>query len=501
VESTSNYEQLPKENLVSILAEKDHEIEEQQHEIEKLQNIIRNANKREFGKKSEKLSREQVELFSFDEEELPAETEVEQTAVKEHKRIKRGRKPLPADIPRERIEYEPEELSCSCCGAELTKIGEEITEELEYVPASYKVIEHVKIKRACKSCKSAGVQTGELPPSVQPLERSRPGAGLLSHIILSKYADHLPLYRQEQMFLRDGIVLSRKRMCDWIEAVVELLFPLWRALKKEVLSYPYVQADETSIKVRDLEVLKDKQKLFTGYFWAVHAPPDLAFFEYHPSRASDSAKEVLKDFKGVVQTDAYAGYNAVVLPDDVQRLACMAHIRRKFIENQKFASKPASQIIQQIAKLYKLEEKWKDLEPEEKLARRQSKAEPVFDELFQMIEKSSQSLLPKNGLQDALKYALKQKEQMKLYLSNATYHIDNNPIERQIRPIALGRKNFLFAGSHDGAKRAAVLYSLLATCKLNKVNPGEWLTDVLRRIPAHPINQISDLLPHRWKND
>ena len=492
MESTSNYEQLPKSDLVSILAEKD-------HEIAKLQNIIRNANKRQFGKKSEKLTREQVELFSFDEEEQ-AEPELEETSVKEHRRqIKRGRKPLPADLPRERVEYEPEEMSCSCCGAELTKIGEEITEELEYVPASYKVIEHVRIKRACKSCKSAGVQTGELPPSVQPLERSRPGAGLLSHIILSKYADHLPLYRQEQMFLRDGIVLSRKRMCDWIEAVVELLFPLWRALKKEVLSYPYVQADETSIKVRDLEVLKDKQKLFTGYFWAVHAPPNLAFFEYHPSRAAESAKEVLKDFKGVVQTDAYAGYNAVVLPDDVSRLACMAHIRRKFIENQKFASKAANQIIQQIAKLYKLEKKLKELEPEEKLARRQSKAEPVFDELFQMIEKSSQSLLPKNGLQDALKYALKQKEQMTLYLSNGAFHIDNNAIERQIRPIALGRKSYLFAGSHDGAKRAAVLYSLLATCKLNQVNPRGWLTDVLRRLPAHPINQVQELLPHRWK--
>jgi hypothetical protein len=304
------------------------------------------------------------------------------------------------------------------------------------------------------------------------------------------------------MFLRDGITLSRKRMCDWTQRVVDEYFSLlWQELKAEVLSFPYVQADETSIKVRDLEVLKAEQKLFTGYFWAVHAPPDLAFFEYHPSRASESAKEVLKDFKGVVQTDAYAGYNAVVLPEEVSRLACLAHIRRKFIENRKLAPATADQIIRQIAKLYELEKKCRNLEPQERLAQRQQKAAPLFEDLYELMAESSKRLLPKHGLQEALRYALKQKTQMELYLSNGNYYIDNNAIERQIRPIALGRKNYLFAGSHDGASSAAVLYSLLATCKLCGVNPRNWMTDVLRRIPAHPRNQLADLLPQRWKNN
>jgi hypothetical protein len=287
-------------------------------------------------------------------------------------------------------------------------------------------------------------------------------------------------------------------MCDWTKRVVDEYFSLlWQALKTEVLNFPYVQADETSIKVRDLEVLKSEQKLFTGYFWAVHAPPNLAFFEYHPSRASESAKEVLKDFKGVVQTDAYAGYNAVVLPEDVCRLACMAHIRRRFIEGRNFAPKAADPIIKQIAVLYKLEKKWKNLKPEERKLRREKESKPLFEKLYDLIQETSGKLLPKHGLQEALQYALKQKTPMELYLNDGDYHIDNNPIERQIRPIALGRKNYLFAGSHDGARKAAVLYSLLATCKLSGVNPREWMTDVLRRIAAYPRNQIADLLPHR----
>lgn len=499
----TNYTELPKENLISIINdqlssidEKNSIISDQQHEIAKLQNIITNANRRKYGKKSEKLVLEQEELFAFD---TPAEEpESSSVAVKPHKRtIKRGRKPLPEDLERERIEYEPEAKECEHCGRELVRIGEEVTKELDYIPAKYLVREHVKIKCACPHCKQ-GVLSGVLPPSVQPLERSRPGAGLLTQITISKYVDHQPLFRQEQIFARDGIILSRRRMCDWIERTVELLNPLWKALKVEVLSHPYVQADETSIKVRDLELLKEEHKLFTGYFWAVHAPPNLAFFEYHDTRASDAAKEVLKSFKGVVQTDAYAGYNEVVLPDAVQRLACMAHIRRKFIDGRNFAPAEADQIIKQIAVLYKLEKQWKKLEAKNRQAKRAKIAKPLFEKLYETISAISARLLPKHGLQDALKYALKQQSQMELYLSDGSFHIDNNPIERQIRPIALGRKNYLFAGSHDGARRAAVLYSLLATCKLNGVNPRIWLTDVLKRLPAYPINQVAELLPHRW---
>ena len=489
MESAGNYENLKKPELISIIIE-------QQREVEKLRHIIHAANRERFGKKSEKLNAEQCALFSF---EAPAQ-ELEKTTVKEHTReIRRGRKPLPASLPRERVEHEPEVRSCGCCGAELSKIGEEITEELEYVPAIFKVIEHVRIKRACPRCKE-GVFSGVIPAGAQPLERSRPGAGLLTHIVLSKYVDHLPLHRQEQIFLRYGIELSRKRMCTWIERVVDdYLVRLWRVLKAETLCRLYVQADETSIKVRDLELLAAEERFHQGYFWAVHGPPDLAFFEYHSSRAGESAQEVLAGFGGVVQTDAYAGYNPVLLPDKVVRLGCLAHIRRRFVDGRELAPADCDRVLKKIAELYDFERRWRGLSPSERTEKRQREAKPVFEALWEMMAKLSERLLPNHALQEGLRYALKQKEPMALYLTNGEYQIDNNAIERQIRPIALGRKNYLFAGSHEGARRAAILYSLLACCRLNRVNPRDWLTDVLRRLPAHPINRVADLLPHRWQ--
>lgn len=231
MESAKRYQECDKPELISIILE-------QQREVDKLRHIIKSANRQQYGKKSEKLSQEQCVLFSL---EASAESNPEPVTVKEHKRIPRGgAKPLPVDLPRERKEYEPQERTCKCCGMELAKIGEDITEELEYVPASFKVIEHARIKRACPRCQN-GVVQGSLPDGVQPLERSRPGAGLLTHIVLSKYVDHLPLYRQEQIFLRQGIVVSRQRMCDWVGGVSELLLRLWKALKTEVLARAYVQ--------------------------------------------------------------------------------------------------------------------------------------------------------------------------------------------------------------------------------------------------------------------
>lgn len=468
-----------------------------EREIAKLQNLIHTSNRKQYGKKSEKLNAEQRALFSF---ELPeGDAPPKKISVQGHTRISRGRKPLPADLPRERVEHEPESCICACCGKEMARIGEEITEELDYTPARFKVIEHVKIKRACPTCKDS-VVIGQLSASTQPLERSRPGAGLLAHIILSKYADHLPLYRQEEIFARHGIELPRQRMCDWIGRLVDEYFEkLWCLLKTEALSFSYVQADETTIKVRDLEVLSKSERLFTGYFWAIHAPPKLAFFEYHDTRASTAAKEVLQGFEGVAQTDAYAGYNPVLLPDKVTRLACMAHIRRKFIEARRTAPRECDRILVLIAKLYHLEEKWRELAAEQRTELRQTKAKPIFEKLQDELVSISAQLLPQHALQKALRYAISQRESMALYLINGEYKIDNNAIEARIRPIALGRKNYLFAGSHDGARRAAVLYSLLACCKLNKINPYDWFTDVLKRIPTHPINKLTKLLPHHWK--
>jgi len=483
------YESLEKSALISLIQDRD-------REIERLHVHLVNINRKTFVKKTERQEpSSQVELFAFEEASSTPKEEVKTVDIAAHKRQHRGRKPLPATLPTRREEHWPEQKECSQCGRELKKIGEEITRELEFIPAHFEVIEHAKIKCACPRCESEGVVTGTLPASVQPLAGARPGVGLLTHILVSKYVDHLPLHRLEQIFGRQGIAIPRQRMCDWLSGLTSYLEILWRLLKGEILGGDYVQADETYIKVRQIEIAG---QLLQGYFWAVHAPPNLAFFEYFDTRASEAAKEVLKGFLGKVQTDAYAGYNPVLLPEKVERIACLAHIRRRFIEHRGFAPPECDKLVRQIAKLYIMEATWKDLSPDERHLKRQAHARTELEKLYALFEELQTRLLPRHGLQEHLSYALNQREAMFRYLDDGRYQIDNNAIERQIRPIAIGRKNYLFAGSHDGARRAAVFYSLVATCKLNKVNPTLWLTDVLKRMPTMPRSRYPELLPHRW---
>jgi transposase len=493
VVSTSQYADI-QNNPAALLGV----LEQRDREIERLQVIVANTNRKLFVKKTERQapSSEQEELFTFEQPAPQNEPEPEVT-VPEHKRKKpSGRKPLAAELPRRRIPYYPENMTCTCCGGELQPFGEEITEELEYIPARFEVIEHAKIKCSCPRCKQ-GVAIGKLPPSVQPLAGARPGAGLLTAITVNKYVDHQPLARQEQTFARHGIIIARQRMCDWLAGVHEFLEILWRLLKKETLSFSYVQADETYIKIHEVEI---PRQFVQGYFWAVHAPPGkLAFFEYHDTRASEAAALVLKDYEGRVQTDAYAGYNPVLLPNKVERIACMAHIRRRFKENEGLAPPECNRVVKQISKLYALEDHWKNLTPEQRQVCRAKSARPELEKLFGIIAEVQAKLLPRHALhQAALNYAANQRECMFRYLEDGSYQLDNNAIERQIRPIALGRKNYLFAGSHDGARRAAVFYSLFATCKLNKVNPQTWLTHVLKTMPGLPAARHAELLPHRW---
>lgn len=471
-------------------------------EVEKLRQSLIYLKRQVFGQKSERVIVEddrQNPLFDIPAPEIPQT--IEKIRIAEHERIKRGRKPLPSDLPRERIEYEPEERTCSCCGAELVKTGEEITEEIERVPARIVIREHVKIKRACSKCKGAGVKAGEIPEGIIPLPGSRPGIGLLVYIIISKYVDHLPLYRLEGMFRREGIEISRQRMSDWLAAVVPKHFEfLYRALLGELIAENYLKADETHIKVQDPDC---HGALHDGYFWSLLSPlKKLALFSYNMSRSGDVAKELLKGFEGTLQSDAYAGYNPVIVPQRVSRIACMAHIRRKFYELRTVYVSECGHVISLIKKLYDVEAEAKKekLSFDARKSLRDERSRPVLDELYDYIEKLHQSMLPKAALQEVINYALGEKEQMYRYLENGIFEIDNNSIEREIRPIAIGRKNYLFAGSHDGAQRAAILYSLIASCRLNNVNPVLWFTDVLRRIQSYPVNRLSELLPHNWKS-
>ena len=488
-ETAPGYESLDKLGLISLLAERD-------EEISKLQHYLYLAKKEVFGPKSERrpLADERQEaLFSF--EPLP-ESKEEHVAVKEHSRIKRGRKPLPKHLPREETIHQPKETHCPSCNNELVEIGRETTEILEKIPAKLYVQEHVKVKKSCPCCKDA-VYSGSIPAGVQPLERRRPGPGLLADIIVRKFCDHLPLHRQEEIFLREGAEISRQRMSEWIgELCVTAFTLLHHALLKEILLAPYVQADETSLDVQDRSTDKN---LVTGWLWAVHKPPDLVYFHYAHSRAGEVPKVLFKDYHGVVQTDLYAGYDVIYLPEHCARVACMAHVRRKFVEIEKLAQKECGYVLTLISRLYKIERDIKTKDRKERLSARQERSKKILDELRAYLTIWRQRTLPKSPVTTAIDYVLCQWEEIERYTTAAEFEIDNNSIERQIRPIALGRKNWLFAGSHDGARHAAILYSLINTCKLNSVNPYEYLRDVIARIYSHPTSRIAELLPHRWK--
>ena len=467
-----------------------------------------------FGKRSEQLDDQRQEPL-FGQEELPEQEEpIKEIQVPAHTRHSRKRKPLPADLPRVRIEHEPENCDCSSCGKPMARIGEEITEQLETVPAKFSITEHVKVKRACQHCKSE-VAIGKLPAGAQIIKGSKAGASLIAQIIVSKYCDKSPLNRQEEIFARQGIDISRKRMCDWIGIVTERhLMPIWSAHKLELLKSNYVWADETTLKVQ-IETGEGETKLKEGYLWGMLSPGGDLYFEYDQSRSGKVALRLFEGYKGFIQTDLYAGYNKVYVPKTVTRVGCLAHVRRKFIEAQDSATKDCGEVLKLISQLYKVEKDAKaklrqeesqakrKFEPSEFFAIRQKLREKeslkIIAKLKVMLENLALSVLPKTPLRKAVSYALKQWDALCLPFSNGMLELDNNAIERQMRPIAVGRHNWLFAGSERGAAWAACLFSLIGTCKINGINPFEYLHDVLRLSQIPEIEPL-ELTPRNWQS-
>jgi len=479
--------------LIGLLIEKD-------QEISKLQRYVHQLQKGVFGTKSEKLSSvTELPLFPGQDVLAPAvTTEPAKIEVPAHTRAARVKRDL-SKLPHYRVEHPPESTSCKCCGSELTKIGEDVSKELEYQTAKLFVNEHVRGRFACNHCKNAGVVQDPLPLTVKPLERSIAGAGLLAQVLVAKYTDHTPLHRQEQQFARLGFSIPRRNLCDWVLGVEDVyLSRLWRALKAELLLESYLQADETTLKVQDNQT---PGECHTGYLWGMYSTEKkLVLFEYAPSRAGSVARDIFAEFKGVLQTDAYARYNKVLLPDKVQRLACLAHVRRKFIEAEKTCSKEATVVLSLIAELYRFENQWRAFDAPAIKAARDKISKQILLKLHEYLCALAARTLPKAPLMEAIRYTLNQWDEILRVLDDGRFHLDNNPIEREMRPIALGRKNYLFAGSHDGARRAAVIYSLLGTARLHKVNQFDWLKDVLTRMRTHPVNRVHELLPHNWKN-
>jgi len=400
-----------------------------------------------------------------------------------------GRMKLPESLRREEIIIEPTGDITGC-----KKMGEEITEVLEYNPGELYVKQYKRFKYAKPD--NSGVLIGELP--ARPIEKAMAGAGLLAQIVIDKYADHLPLYRQMQRFERSGIKLSYSTLTDWVSGTCKLIAPLFDALKAEVLQSNYLHADETPIKVMD----KDKKgETHRGYYWVYqNSINKIVFFDYQEGRGRDGPIEILQNFRGHLQTDGYNVYDFFDKQTGITLIHCMAHARRMFNEALENDEARAAYAMQQIQRLYAIERNCKEqnLSFDEIKTVRQLESVPILLSLDKWMKEQYVHVTPKSTIGKALAYSIERWEKLSRYTENGMLNIDNNPVENSIRPVALGRKNYLFAGSHEAARRSGMLYSLLGTCKMHSIEPYTWLKNVLEKIATHPINKVRELLPHRW---
>lgn len=472
-----------------------------QQRYEKLEHQLQQLLRHRFGQRADRLDADQLALFALevlrgaaeDTDRADADTS---EAARSPKRHGHGRKRLPKDLPRRRIEHPipPEAWRCLECGRKKVRIGEEVSEQLEYEPASLYVIEHVRPKVACRHCES-GVLTAEKP--MQPIEKGLPGPGLLAHIVTCKYADHLPLHRLEGTFQRHGVEIPRSTTCGWMRACADLLEPLHDMMKAEVLDSKVIHTDDTPLPVLD----KQRTKTRTGRMWVYIGDRQHPYtvYDYTASRKRDGPAEFLKDFAGYLQADAFAGYDGIYLEQDVQEVACWSHARRKLIDAQSSDPQRSVTAAAWIRKLYDVEKEARDRKAPERKVLRQEKAKPLLDGFGEWLREESKRVLPKSPIGQAISYTLSNWEALNRYLGDGDLAIDNNAAERALRGVVLGRKNWLFAGSDNGGRTAAVLTSFTATCKARGIDPLAYLRDVLGRISAHPMRRLAELLPDRWK--
>lgn len=470
-----------------------------QRRIEQLEHYLQQLLRRQYGPQRERFDPNQLQLFEDEGPPDPVEQEREAPDDEEEPRPSRrrggGRRPLPRELPRKRVEYElpQDELPCPECGELRQKIGEEVSEQLEFVPAVLHVIQHVRFKYACRSCQEH-VATAPKPP--QPIERGLPGPGLLAYTITSKYGDHLPLYRLEDIFARHGVELARSTMCVWMRRCAELLQPLYELMVARVLQSKVVWTDDTPVPVLDRTLPKTR----TGRFW-VYAGDDrnpYSVYDYSANRSRDGPEKFLKGFHGYLQADAFAGYDRICAGPDVTEVACWAHARRKFYQARTTAPELAHEALARIGQLYGVERQAKELASEERCAIRQRESLPMLNSLGDWLQEQKRRVLPKSPFGQAASYALSNWQALCRYIEDEDLSIDNNLSERSLRAQAIGRKNWLFVGSDNGGRTAAVLFSMTASCKRLGIDPFAYLRDVLDRLPTTPVQNLPDLLPDTW---
>ena len=467
-------------------------------EIEHLKLMIAKLRRMQFGRKSEKLDHqiEQLELQLEDLQADEAEAEREMPEADRAPRRKSVRRPLPDHLPRDEKIYAPGSDACPSCGSGLRHLGEDVAEQLEYVPASFRVIRHVRPKLAC-SCCDAIVQA---PAPSRPIERGIAGPGLLAHVLVAKFADHLPLYRQAVIYARDGVDLDRALLASWVGAASALLRPLVDAIRRHVLAGAKLHADDTPIPV----LAPGNGKTKTARLWTYvrddrpsgDATPPAVWFAYTPDRKGIHPQTHLANFKGVLQADAYAGFNALYEDGTVQEAACWAHARRKFYDLHEARPSPlTTEALHRIGELYAIEAKIRGKPPHERQQARQAEAKPLIDALERWLRGMLEKLSRKSDTSAAIMYALNLWPALARYYDDGMTEIDNSAAERALRGVAIGRRNYLFSGADTGGERAAAVYSLIGTAKLNGVDPEAWLRHVLAHIADHPVNRVDEFLP------
>jgi transposase len=492
--------------LSEQITRRDTELHAAHTKIQALTLELAHLRRMRFGVRSEALSAEQRDLFqetlasdlAAAQAEL-AKQQAEASATTEAQapraaRIRAGRQPLPEHLPRIEHRHEPDACTCAQCGRDLVKIGEDISEQLDVEPARFFVHRHIRPQYACRACET--VSAAPIPPAV--IDGGLAAVGLYVWVIIGKYLDHLPLYRLEQIAQRQDVVLSRSTLAQWVGRIGVALQPLADRLALWLRSRSVLHADETPVRQLDPGAGKTKR----AYLWAyrtngLHTGPPIVVFDYQTSRAGSHARDFLQGWQGHLMVDDYGGYKALFAAGIVE-LGCLAHARRKFFElNGAQANAIAQEALARIGELYAIEAEARDLSIEARAQLRQEQALPRLTALHEWLIATRLSVAEGSGTAKALDYSLKRWPALCRYATAGDLPIDNNPVENDIRPIAIGKKNWLFTGSERAGKRAAAIQSLLYTAKLNGLDPAAWLRDTLEKLPTCPNSQIDSLLPLR----
>ncbi len=461
------------------------------HELDTLKRLI-------YGSRSERFKPvmydpDQLSLFEEEQRSEPVEIPKETISYERSKKKHPGRNAIPDHLP---VREEIIEPDIDTTG--MVKIGDEITETLEYTPAS--LVKHRIIRPKYVHKETSQIHIASLPE--RPLPKTIAEATLLAYILVCKYIDHLPLYRLAKMFSRDfGYIVAQSTMVDWVARVCELLMPLYEALGRSVLESSYIQVDESPIKVlaqKDENGKSPPKNIFQGYMWVYSAPEkQQVWFNYRKGRGMNGPKEVLFDYVGYVQCDGYTVYDEIAAKQDgITLLGCLVHARRYFDQSKDSDEKRSSYALSLLGQIYRHERELKQKASlEERQQIRTQYTMPLLNTLYQWAKQEYDKVLPKSPIAKAMSYLHRQWPKIERAAQDARFELDNNLVENKIRPLALGRKNYLFAGSHDGAVRAAMMYSFFGTCITKGINPYDWLVDTLNKIPSHPISRIHELLP------